>query len=114
MATWIWLWQRTMLGKGLSIEPTGFRPTAKPGITCRKCRTPITGRGQDVQIMLMFAQTRFTGTWTPTGASYSRTSEGSLVGQSGERGARMSSGRKIFHKIFASASLGFTLLSFAL
>src|SRR5208283_2570076 len=110
MATWIWLWRRTMLGKGLWIEPTVFRPIGKPGITCRRCRTPITGRARDVLTMLMFARTRFTATWTPTGASYSRTSERSLGYLCGEFGARMSSAQKNFHKVFAGASLGFALL----
>src|SRR5215471_8150740 len=60
--------------------------------------------------MLTFAPTRFTGTWTPTGASYLRTSDNSLRRLLQRCGARMSSARKIFHKVFAGASLGFALL----
>ena len=64
--------------------------------------------------MLTFAPTRFTGTWTPTGASYLRTSDNSLRRLVNGCGARMSSARKIFHKVFAGASLGFALLGVVL
>jgi N-acetylmuramoyl-L-alanine amidase len=60
--------------------------------------------------MLTFAPTRFTGTWTPTGASYLRTSDNSLWRLVNGCGARMTSAREIFHKGFVGASLGFALL----
>jgi N-acetylmuramoyl-L-alanine amidase len=60
--------------------------------------------------MLTFAPTRFTGTWTPTGASYLRTSDNSLWRLVNGCGARMTSARKLFHKGFTGASLGFALL----
>src|SRR5260370_9607499 len=60
--------------------------------------------------MLTFAPTRFTGTWTPAGASYLRTSDNALGRLVNGCGARMTSARKIFHKVFAGASLGYALL----
>jgi N-acetylmuramoyl-L-alanine amidase len=60
--------------------------------------------------MLTFAPTRFTGTWTPAGASYLRTSDHSLWRLVNGCGARMTSARKLFHKGFTGASLGFALL----
>src|SRR5208337_408588 len=110
MATWTWPWRRTTREKERWIGRTGFRRTGKPGITCSGCRMRITGRAQDASRICMSGLTLFTAKWTPTGGLFSRTSEALRAVQFGGSKTRMSLGQKNFHKLFASASLGFALL----
>src|SRR3979490_2925606 len=75
MATSIWPWQRTMLGRVLL---TGFMAsprTEKRGTMCREYRTPISGRVQDVLRMPSSTHARSTETLHRTAASYSPTNK---------------------------------------
>src|SRR5712664_1022631 len=73
MATWIWLWRRTMRVKGRLTRHKGFRRSAKRGTTCKKYRMPISGRARGDLQMRLSIDTRSTETSRLTAASYSAT-----------------------------------------
>src|SRR6266850_2641365 len=73
MATWIWLWRRTMRVRGRLTRHKAFRRSAKHETTCKKYRMPISGRARGDLQMRLSIDTRSTETSRLTAASYSAT-----------------------------------------
>src|SRR5438874_4050825 len=70
MATSIWCWRRITPEKARWTAPTEFLHSAKHAITCRRFRTPISGRGPAACLTRLSTRTRSTGTSHPKDASY--------------------------------------------
>src|SRR5882762_10487814 len=73
MATWIWLWRRTMRVKGRLTRHKGFRRFVKHETTCKKYKMPTSGRARGDLQMRLSIDTRSTETLRLTAASYSAT-----------------------------------------
>src|SRR6266849_10199268 len=73
MATWIWLWRRTMRVKGRLTRHRVFRRSVKHGTTCKKYKMPTSGRARGDLQMRLSIDTRSTETLRLTAASYSAT-----------------------------------------
>ncbi len=73
----IWCWRRITPEKARWTAPTEFLHSAKHAITCRRFRTPISGRGPAACLTRLSTRTRSTGTSHPKDASYLGTTENS-------------------------------------
>src|SRR3984893_9561834 len=130
MATWIWRWRRTMLGKARWIARTGFRRFARLATTSRKYRMLISAQARDAwkacgPIRVPSARNpirRAAESFSQT-SRVSRAADFSPAGQgvraagafqnSGARKAGMLAGQKFFHKQFARVSPVFLTLGLA-
>src|SRR5712664_1441922 len=118
MATWIWRWRRTMLGKARWTARTESRRFAKRAITCRKCRMLISGQARVAWKACGSIRERFARTWTPTAERFSPTIEsvrgGDCPKQELGRKAGMLAGQIFLHRAFARVSPVFLVAGLAL
>jgi hypothetical protein len=80
MATWIWLWRRTMRERALLIGLTASRRSAKHGTTCKKYRMHISGQDRVVLRARSRIVTPSTEKLIQTAASSSGTIEARATG----------------------------------
>src|ERR1700719_2031331 len=130
MATWIWHWRRTMLGKARWIARAASRPSARLATTCRKCRMLISGQARDAWKVCGAIRARSAKTPTRrTAELFSPTTNSSPAVQlisaewlraegalqsGGARKAGMLASQNFLHKVFARVSPVFLALALAL
>src|ERR1700719_2516806 len=127
MATWIWHWRRTMLGKARWIARAASRPSARLATTCRKCRMLISGQARDAWKVCGAIRARSAKTPTRrTAELFSPTTNSSPAVQlisaewlraegalqsSGARKVGMLASQNFLHKVFARVSPVFLALA---